>query len=145
MHWLYWVYISIFFSVSYRIGYKLISDKFSPLFNAAIITFIASIVCLTLYLWQDYSKNGAHELTIKAMMPLLALGVILGGLELSILMIYRSGGPVSIAQALASGTVGIIVFSIGLLYFKDQLNLGQIIGFILGIIGTCMMIYYSKK
>ena len=145
MHWLYWVYISVFFGVSYRIGYKLISDKFSPLFNASIITFIASMTCLALYLWQDYSKNGAHDLTLKSLLPLLFLGLILGGLELSILMIYRSGGPVSIAQSLASGTVGLIVFAIGLSFFKDQLNTGQILGFLLGITGTCMMIYYSAK
>jgi drug/metabolite transporter (DMT)-like permease len=145
MHWLFWVFTSVFFGISYRLGYKLVSGNSSPLLNVAVITMTASLICFVLYYLKDYPKSSDTLINLKNLWPLLIVGVVMAGLEVSIMMIYRSGGPVSISQSLASSMVGIIIFAIGLIFFKEQLNTGQIIGFALGLAGITTLTYYSSK
>lgn len=144
MHWLFWVFMGVVLGTSYRLGYKLVSDKFSPLFNVATITFIASLICFALYLWKENSKFALSDIDIKSLWPLLIVGIIVAGLEISIMMIYKSGGPLSIAQTLTSSLVGVFVFAIGLIFFKEELNTGQTVGFILALSGISLMTYYSR-
>jgi drug/metabolite transporter (DMT)-like permease len=143
MHWLIWVFIAVSFSTAYRLGYKLLSGEFTALFNVAVITLVASIVCFILYFIREHNMAAFGTLSLKSIVPLAVVGVILAGLEVSIMMIYRAGGPLSISQTLASSMTGIIVFGIGVLWFKDHLNAGQIAGFFLGLTGISLLTYYS--
>ena len=142
MHWLVWVFIGSFFGVSYRLGYKLISTQFPPILSASVVTLVASILCFSIYFYQ-YNYQDVPFPSPKTLWPLFLIGITLAGLEVSIIMLYHSGGPLSIAQALASSTVGIIVFTIGYFYFKDNINTGQLIGLTLGLTGTALLTYYS--
>ena len=144
MHWLIWVFIAVFFGVSYRIGYKLLSGFPNPLLNVSIISLIASLVCFVLYLCREQSSAAFHVPEWRLLWPLVIVGIALAGLEISVMMIYRSGGPLSIAQSMSSSLVGIIIFAIGVIAFKDQLNMEQIIGFALGLSGVTLMTYSSR-
>lgn len=144
MYWLAWVFIAVFFGVTYRLGYKLLSGHMTPLFNVSIVTLVACVVCFSLYLWREHGQATLDDLSLKTAVLLVFVGFALAGLEVSIMMIYKSGGPLSIAQSLGSSMVGVVVFAIGLVFFKDQLNWGQILGFVLGLSGITLMTYYSR-
>ncbi|PIZ30592.1 MAG: hypothetical protein COY40_04295 [Alphaproteobacteria bacterium CG_4_10_14_0_8_um_filter_53_9] len=143
MHWLTWVFTGIFFGVSYRLGYKLISNQFPPILSAAIVTLVASLTCFVIYFIQTNMHSTIVTPPLKTLWPLLLVGLILAGLEVSIIMLYHAGGPLSIAQSMASSAVGIIVFIIGITFFKESLNTGQLIGFVLGLSGITLLTYYS--
>ncbi len=144
MHWLSWVFIGTFFGVSYRLSYKLISGHFTPLFNVAFISLFASLICFALFFMRDYQKIELASISLKSFAALIFIGVIVAGLEISIMMIYKSGGPLSVAQSLASVLIGLSCFAIGLLWFKEALNMGQIIGFFISILGAGVLTYYSR-
>lgn len=143
MHWLTWVFTGVFFGVSYRLGYKLISNQFPPLLSAAIVTLVASLTCFAIYFVQTQMQQTLTTPPLKTLWPLLLVGFVLAGLEVSIIMLYHAGGPLSIAQSMASSTVGIIVFVIGIAFFKESLNTGQLIGFLLSLSGITLLTYYS--
>lgn len=144
MHWLSWVFIGTFFGISYRLSYKLISGHFTPLFNVAFISLFVSLICFTLFFLRDYQKIDVASISLKSLAILALIGVIVAGLEISIMMIYKSGGPISVAQSLASVLIGLSCFAIGLLWFKETLNMGQIIGFFVSILGAGILTYYSR-
>ncbi|HIF24769.1 MAG TPA: hypothetical protein EYG18_01590 [Micavibrio sp.] len=143
MHWLIWVFIAVSFSSAYRLGYKMLSGEFTALFNVAVITLIASLTCFMLYFLREHNATSFENLSAKSIAPLILVGIVLAGLEVSIMMIYRVGGPLSISQSLASSMTGIIIFGVGVLCFKDQLNWGQITGFFLSLTGVSLLTYYS--
>ena len=145
MHWLFWVMCAVFFGVAYRLGYKLISDKFPALLSVSLIMFVVSVISFgTFFLMPE--KNGVpFSDNLYHYWPLVVVGVFVAGLEVSIMMIYRSGGPLSIAQSLAGNTIGIVVLIIGVLVFREDVTVGQAIGFFLGLLGVTLMAYYSKK
>ncbi|MDD9911533.1 MAG: EamA family transporter [Alphaproteobacteria bacterium] len=145
MHWLFWVFSCVIFGIGYRLGYKLVSTKFSPLFNVAVITLVVSLLCFTLYFLRDYGKGDTPALTVKELWPLITIGVIMAGLEVSWMMLYKSGGPISISHTIPTSMVGIAMFTIGIFFFKEQLNMGQIIGFVLGLSGVSIMTYASRS
>ncbi len=144
MHWLAWVFIGTFFGISYRVSYKLISDQFSPLFNVSVISLCVSALCFLGFLMHDYHKTDLSGFNLKSLIAFLLIAIIVAGLEISIMMIYKSGGPLSVAQSLASAMIGCGAFAIGILYFKDSLNIGQIIGFVTSLIGICILTFSSR-
>lgn len=143
MHWLFWVFISTFFGVGYRVGYKAVSDDFAPLFAVGVITLVASLLSLGLHYWLDRQKAVKPVLERRTLLHLLVVGVFTAGLSISNMMMYSAGGLVSIAQVLSSSMVIIIVFAIGIFAFREKLNVGQVVGFFVGLIGIILMTYHS--
>ena len=143
MHWLFWVSLSIFFGVGYRVGYKAVSDDFAPLFAVGVISLVSSLVSLGLHYCIDRPKVVKHVLKPKTLLLLLVVGIFTAGLEVSNMMMYKAGGLVSIAQVLSSNMVSIIIFTIGIFAFRERLNAGQSIGFFIGLIGVTLMTYHS--
>ena len=151
MHWLAWVLFSVFFSVGYRLSYKFISDKLSPLLAVSLIMFLVSLISLGLFfilLWGQGEasafKNLPDMLSLQSVWPLFVVGCVVAGLEVSILMVYRVGGPVSIAQSLMSNTTSVMVFFGGILIFEERLNTVQCIGFLFAIVGVSLMSFFSR-
>ncbi|MFZ2620636.1 MAG: EamA family transporter [Alphaproteobacteria bacterium] len=144
-HWLFWVFLSSAFGVAYHVSYKLVSGKFPPLLIAAISALVASIICGTLYSLMENKSEVMFPKTFSTLWPLLLMGFILAGLEITVLMIYKSGGPISLAQAMGSGTAVMITFTLGVFLFKEPLHLGQILGFFCTLTGVSLMTYFSGK
>lgn len=142
MTWLFWVFSAVAFAVGYRLSYKLLSDKLPPLLSVSIVMFIVSMLSFTLYYWQSSGETPAPEANLW---PLITVGVIVAGLEVSIMMIYRAGGPVSIAQSLASNVISLLVLFFGIFYFAEELNSGQTFGFWLALIGVSLMTFFSHR
>lgn len=143
MYWLFWVSLSTFFGVGYRVGYKAVSDDFSPLFAVGVITLVAGLISLGLHYWIDRPKVVKRVLKPRTLFLLLMVGIFTAGLSISNMMMYHAGGLVSIAQVLSSSMVSIIIFAIGLFAFREKLNVGQGLGFFIGLIGIILMTYYS--
>lgn len=145
MHWLFWVMCAVFFGVAYRLGYKLVSDKFPALLSVSLIMFIVSVISFGMFFLFPESNALPLSGNLRHYWPLVVVGFFVAGLEVSVMMIYRSGGPLSIAQSLSANIGAIAVFIIGAMVFREHTNVGQTVGFLLGLIGVTLMAYYSRK
>lgn len=145
MHWLVWLFIGVLFGVSYRVGYKVVSGIYPPLFSIGVICLVACAVTLTAYFLLEKERPALKSISFNPRLALLLLmaGVFTAGLEVANMMMYHTGGLLSIAQVLASSITSLIVFMIGLSFFREKLNAGQIMGFFLGLAGAALMTYAS--
>lgn len=145
MHCLFWVMCAVLFGVAYRLGYKLVADKFPALLSASLIMLVVSIISFGMFFLMAEDNAILHTGNLYHYWPLVVVGVFVTGLEASVLMVYRSGGPLSIVQSLAANIVGIIVLIIGVVVFREHINPGQTVGFFLALAGVILMTYHSKK
>ena len=145
MHWLLWACIGVGFGLSYRLGYKLVSGVYHPLFAVGAIALIASAITFFLFVLLEKRKTTEAKFRASRLIFLFipVVAIFTAGLEISIMMMYHAGGLFSIAQLLSSSLVGLLVFLVGFVFFNERLNPGQVIGFFVGTIGVALMTYAS--
>lgn len=68
-----------------------------------------------------------------------SLGLALVGLELGFLLVYRSGWKVSIAALFCNAFVTALLIPVGVLIFREQLDLKKIAGIVLASAGLWLI------
>ena len=61
------------------------------------------------------------------------------GLELGFLLVYRSGWKVSIAALFSNALVTVLLIPVGMLIFKEQLDLKKALGIALASVGLWLI------
>lgn len=69
----------------------------------------------------------------------LALGVVVVLLDLGFLMLYRSGFDVSLGQIITQSAASLVLLLIGVAWFQERLNLSNIAGILLCIVGLWLI------
>lgn len=66
--------------------------------SVSIITLVASLIGFIVYFVKNSQKLTAMPENITSVWPLVLVGIVMAGLEILIMMIYRSGGqqPISV-------------------------------------------------
>lgn len=68
-----------------------------------------------------------------------ALGVVIVGIELGYIIMYRNGWTISTSALIANSIVALLLLVIGLLFYKELITLTQVIGVILCIAGLILI------
>lgn len=138
MNWIYWVIIATSVGIAYQTAIKLSSNKlpmWSYLFVAgAGLVLLAFVLAGREDAAQRWAWVSSHNFTL-----LLAAGLSLVLLEVSIFSMYHSGAPVALARAIVApvGMLGMLL--IGVLVFKESLTLYQLSGIAMTIGGVMLM------
>lgn len=135
-----WRFISlplIVFSVLlYHLAQKNIPKHVNPIVALGVAYAIASIICLAILYISNEIKASAEMIRNRDWLPILFLGLTLIPVELGFLYAYRTGWRISTTAITTSSATTILLALIGVLWFKEQLSVTNLVGVGLCIVGV---------
>jgi len=124
--------------VVYQLSQKLISPGANPAISL-ICSYIVSI-CLSFFLFILFPLKNSIASALKDLNIfsfLIAVPIV--GIELGYLLLYRKGGNLSFSSALVSSMITLILLTIGIVVFKEQLNAKKIVGIVFCLSGIFLL------
>lgn len=122
----------------YNITTKKTPADANAFLSLTVTYFVAAIVSFLIFIIGYHNTSLTTEMK-KLNWTSFALGVIIIGLELGYILVYRSGWDVSKAPLVANCCLAIALVFIGLFIFKEHITLKQIIGMVVCIIGLIIV------
>jgi len=129
-------------NILYHVSQKTVPKQVHPLYTMSIVYFISIIVCLAGALWLPGERSFAGTLKDSNWWSLCAMAFGVVAVEIGFLLTYRVGWNISLASITCSVAVALVLLPIGVLAFKEQLSLKNLIGLALCLLG---LILVTKK
>jgi uncharacterized membrane protein len=134
------ILITILSNVLYHIFIKLTPQDTNPAV-ALIVTYGTSLLICLAYLFIFPPAGGLVSAFSKTSWVSVALGLSILGLETGFLLAYRAGWDISLAGIVSATAVALVLIPVGLVVFKERLNLFNVFGILLCIIGLILVNY----
>lgn len=125
-------------TTTYHIAQKSVPAQVNPVFSLAInyLTALAG----TLLLIPLYPARTAGPWSAKGInWASVAVGVSIVGVELAVLLAYRSGWRVSILSVIGNSASALLLVGIGLMFFHEHLSARNVLGVALCLIGLALI------
>lgn len=108
-------------------------------FAALTVTYtIAAVVSLVLFFVTGEQKNFITEI-MKLNWTSVVLGIAIVALEFGYIAIYRAGWKITTASLVANISLAVVLLIVGVLVYKEQITLKQIIGVIVCAAGLVLV------
>ena len=128
-------------NVIYHICQKYTPEKINPM--AAMVVTYATALSVSLIIFFIYPSRESFIDSFKEVnWASFVLGITIVGLEVGFLLVYRSGGNISLASLIANVILAVLLVPVGLLMFKEHISAKNVIGIVLSIIG---IVFVSQK
>jgi uncharacterized membrane protein len=129
-------------NVVYHICQKYTPENVNPMV-AMVVTYATAMVIslIILFIYPPKTMNMVDSFK-EVNWASFILGITIVGLEVGFLLVYRTGWNISLASLIANVILAVILIPIGLLLFKEQISIKNIIGIVLSVIG---IIFVSQK
>ena len=123
----------------YHIAQKSIPKEMNP-FYATIIAYAVGIaLCLICALTFPGKKSLAGAVR-ESNWAVFVLGAAAACIEISFLLVYRAGWKLSLAAVATNVAVTAMLIPIGIIVYKDQLSLRNILGLIFCVLGLVLVV-----
>ncbi len=133
-----WLGVAIAATVGYHIVMKLTPSGVNPYLSLAMTYAVVTVAFAAVYA------------TLPGTMPLraslgqlnwtvLALGVVIVGLDLGFLMLYRGGFDVSLGALITQSAAALLLLLLGVAFFSEKITLSQVGGIALCIAGLWLI------
>jgi uncharacterized membrane protein len=133
------VAITILGTVMYHLAQKMTSRTVNPFLSLAVTYLVALAACLVVL-----AVSGREALSWPGLRQLNWASVACGGavllIEIGVLMAYRSGWNLKTLALVANTAVALALFPIGLVMFREKLDMGQAVGIVLCIGGLVLLL-----
>jgi drug/metabolite transporter (DMT)-like permease len=130
--------IAILSSMLYHVFQKAISPDVNPVVSLLVTYLVAFLLTILLFLVFPL-KRGVVESLQQVNWASLALAIAIVGLEIGFLIAYRSGWDIGLAGIATNVAAAILLLPTGLLLFKEQPSLVNILGVGICILGLVMV------
>lgn len=131
--------IATFSGVIYHISSKQISNSVNPFFSLAVTYGLAAILCLFCFCISGKGGKLCEQIGYARWSTYL-LGISLPCLEFGWIMVYKAGWEISVSTVVYNTILALILFTIGILGYKEHADLARTAGVGLCICGI-MIIY----
>jgi len=135
-------YFPFVLTVGGMVLYHLSQKSIPPGMNPFLVTILAYIVgialCAACALVYPGKKNLVESLKLSNW-AVFTLGVAAALIELGFLLAYRAGWKISMAAVATNAAAAIALVPIGILAFKDQLSVRNILGLLLCVLGLVLV------
>lgn len=121
-------------NVFYNICAKELPANLDPLFSLTVTYGVAMLVSAGLFFLSN-SWQGVFAELVKLDWTSLLFGVCIIGLEFGYMHVYRAGWKISTASLVANIGLAVILLLVGVLLYREQLSLRQVVGMILCLAG----------
>jgi len=137
-------YVSITIAIVSTALYHIFQKSISPAANPAVSLIATYITALffSFIIYFVYPSEGSFSESLKDLnWASYALAGAIIGLEIGFLLAYRAGWNLGYASLLVNVIVAVILLVVGIFAFKESLNLKQVIGILISIIGIILIKY----
>jgi len=132
------VILMIVGTTTYHIAQKSVPTQVNPVFSLAI-NYLTALVG-TLLLIPLYPSRSAGPWSIRGInWASAAVGVSIVGVELAVLLAYRSGWRVSLLSVIGNSASALLLVAIGLLFFHEHLSVRNVTGIGLCLVGLALI------
>lgn len=132
--------IPMFAGLIYHLGQKKIRPDLPPYFVFTIIYFLSmAIMFVSGRVTNTNFLFEIKSLSLKDFFYLLLVSIGVIGIELGFLLVYRADFSISYAALIVNIGLGILLLMAGLFLFKENLNLIQLMGVIICLIGIYLI------
>ena len=125
----------------YSICQKSITKNANALLVIATAYFIALMISLVLLISKGEIKKELTLFSNQKWLPIILLGLSLPMIELGFLYAYRLGWKISTTSIITGSFTTIALALIGVLWYKEDLTLINIVGIVLSSIGVFLVNY----
>jgi hypothetical protein len=126
-------------NVLYHVSQKSIPGTAHPLLSLTVTYLVA--LAVTLLLWPVYPGGGP---SLRSMSNLnwssVAVGVAIVGVEMGILLAYRSGWRISVGATAINVSVAVLLVPTGVLLFRERLSAANVGGLVLCLAGLWLLV-----
>lgn len=122
----------------YHITTKKTPADANAFLSLAVTYSVAAVVSFLIFAFTNHNSTLTNEVK-KLNWSSLALGVVIIGLELGYILVYRAGWDVSKAPLVANCCLAIALVFIGAFVFKEHITVKQIAGMVICIIGLIVV------
>ncbi|MDE7241122.1 EamA family transporter [Desulfovibrio sp.] len=136
---LYWpLALVVFANVLYNLSAKSIPRDCSP-WTVLVVTYLTAsfLSFISYFLFEkdrDFLASLAHTNWTG-----FALGLSMVGLEVGYIFMYRTGWKISVASLLVNVLLAVLLLFIGLVFYREHLNMRQLAGICLCLLGSFLI------
>lgn len=135
-------YISFFLviagNVLYHLSQKSIPKGLNPAFSVTVSYIVA--LGLSAVLYPFLSSQPIRESARQLNWASVGVGVSAVAIEFGFLLVYRAGWNISIASAMASAAIAVVLIPIGILLYRERLSATNVVGLLLCLAGLVLVI-----
>jgi len=123
----------------YHLSQKSIPKEMNPFHATAIAYLVGIVVCAVLGF--TYTANKSFVSSIKTSnWAVLAMGVGAAAIEVGFMLAYRMGWKMSFTAIATNVAATVVLIPIGLLVFKEQLSVRNVVGVAFCILGLLLVV-----
>lgn len=123
----------------YHLSQKSIPKEMNPYHATAIAYLMGLVVCVVLSF--TYSANRSFVVSLRTInWAVLAMGIGAAAIEVGFMVAYRMGWKMSLTALATNVTVTVILIPIGLLAFRENLSLRNLLGIVLCVLGLFLVV-----
>jgi uncharacterized membrane protein len=123
----------------YHLAQKSIPKEMNPLY-ATIIAYALGIVLCAIIALAYPSKKSFVDSVRASNWAVFVLGAAAACIEIGFLLAYRAGWKLSVAAVATNVAVTVLLIPIGIIVFKDQLSLRNILGLVFCVLGLLLVV-----
>ena len=123
----------------YNVSQKSIPKDANALIAIASAYLIAFVSCVVVLFFNGELKKGTALFSDQKWLPVMLLGFSIIMVELGYLYAYRTGWKISSTSIIAGSFTTVALALIGVLWYKEELTLINIIGIILSSVGVILI------
>jgi hypothetical protein len=132
------VILMIVGTTTYHIAQKSVPGSVNPVLSL-VINYLTALAG-TFLLIPLYPARTAGSWSLRGVnWASAAVGISIVGVELAVLLAYRSGWRVSLLSVIGNSASALLLVGIGLAFFHEHLSLRNVSGVILCLIGLALM------
>lgn len=128
-------------NVFYHICTKSIPENVQPFAALTVTYFVSMISAALLYFFTSETRNLIMDWK-NLNWTSFVLGIAIVGLEVGFIQMYRVGWNISIGSLVANIALAVVLIIVGLLIYKENISVNQVIGIALCISG---LIFINKR
>jgi drug/metabolite transporter (DMT)-like permease len=125
-------------TTTYHVAQKSVPSQMNPLFSLVInyLTALAGTVALI----PLYPTRSGGPWSVKGInWASAAVGVSIVGVELAVLLAYRTGWRISILSVIGNTASALLLVGVGLVFFHEHLSARNIAGVVLCLVGLALV------
>ena len=133
-----WLALAIACTVGYHLVLKLTPAGVNPLLSLLVTYTLVTVLFGAILLVSPGGFEWKQELR-QLNWTALALAVVIVGLDLGFLFLYRSGFEVSLGALVTQSAAAALLLAIGVLAFKEKLSVENAAGLVLCFVGLWLV------
>jgi len=133
-----WLSLTILCTVGYHLVLKVTPAGVNPLLSLLVTYSLVTLLFGVILVFTPGGFEWRQELR-QLNWTALALAVVIVGLDLGFLFLYRSGFQVSLGALVTQSAAALVLLAIGVAFFREKLTAASAAGLVLCLVGLWLV------